>query len=529
REPWKSADVTGFGYMAELARGASDWLQPQLLGQDPEVQALLPYWLGAWALQAAPSWLAPEFAVRLPFMALLALTLAATWYGVYYLVRSPLAQPVSFAFGGEANPTDYARAIADGALLALIACLGLAQLSHETTPALAQLGFSALAFFGLAAMPYRALAASSTLAIGLTGLGLSGAATLALLLGLGGALVEALDPDTPRPNSRLRHPAWLIVGIALLAALAAWSAGMWRWRVVFPEPTWAEWRSLARLWLWFSWPAWPLALWTLWRWRRQRTSRHVALPLLFALLGCGVSLGMEGTDRALLLTLPAIAALAAFSLPTLSRSLSALIDWFTLLFFSGSALAIWVVWISMQVGVPAQPAANVQRLYPGFVPSFSLLPFAIALLSTFFWIWLVRWRTSRQRAAIWKSLVLPAGGVALSLLLLMTLWLPLGDYTRSYAPMVSRVSALIQPTGCVQVHGLTRALVAALRYQGQLDLRSAAAAAQCDWLLVDDDALANLGQTVNLSQWRLASTVRRPTDRADMVLLFRRQPLPRAP
>ena len=32
---------------------------------------------------------------------------------------------VPLAFGGEATPVDYARAIADGALLALIASLGL--------------------------------------------------------------------------------------------------------------------------------------------------------------------------------------------------------------------------------------------------------------------------------------------------------------------------------------------------------------------------------------------------------------------
>ena len=38
---------------------------------------------------------------------------------------------------------------------------------------------------------------------------------------------------------------------------------------------------------------------------------------------------------------------------------------------------------------------------------------------------LVRWRTGRHRNALWKSLVLPAGGVALAWLLLMTLWLPL--------------------------------------------------------------------------------------------------------
>ena len=116
-----------------------------------------------------------DFIVRLPFVALLVVTLAATWYGVYYLARTPGAQPVPFAFGGEAEPTDYARAIADAGLLALIACLGLMQLSHETTPAVAQLGFTALAFYGLAALPYRTVAPAIALAIGLPGLALSGA------------------------------------------------------------------------------------------------------------------------------------------------------------------------------------------------------------------------------------------------------------------------------------------------------------------------------------------------------------------
>src|SRR5674476_1004301 len=89
--------------------------------------------------QPTPAIIAQDAVRRLPFAALLALTLVATWYGVYLLARSPRAQPVPFAFGGEASPKDYARAMADGGLLALIACLGLAQLSHETTPELAQL------------------------------------------------------------------------------------------------------------------------------------------------------------------------------------------------------------------------------------------------------------------------------------------------------------------------------------------------------------------------------------------------------
>ncbi|HEY8360575.1 MAG TPA: hypothetical protein VIL30_24230, partial [Ramlibacter sp.] len=131
REPWKNADITAFGYMLELAQGRTSWLAPMLVGHPPEFDALLPYWLGAWAMQAAPAWLAPDLAARIPFMGLLVLTLTATWYGVYYLARTPHAQPVPFAFGGEAHLADYARALADAGLLALIACFGLAQLSHE--------------------------------------------------------------------------------------------------------------------------------------------------------------------------------------------------------------------------------------------------------------------------------------------------------------------------------------------------------------------------------------------------------------
>ena len=148
REPWKNADITAFGYMLELSGTpvGSAWLAPSIMHLEPEVDALLPYWLGAWAIKLAPAWLAPDFAARLPFGLMLVAVLVATWYGIYHLARSAGAQPVAFAFGGEAEPADYARAMADGGLLGLIGCLGLAQFSHETTPALAQLCFTALTF-----------------------------------------------------------------------------------------------------------------------------------------------------------------------------------------------------------------------------------------------------------------------------------------------------------------------------------------------------------------------------------------------
>jgi len=536
RGPWKNEDIAAFGVMRELTFPAANWLQPQLLGQVTGFDALLPYWLGAFAIKLLP-FLDPAMAVRIPYILLLVLTLFAAWYAVYYLARSPQAQPVAFAFGGEAHPVDYARAIADGGVLALIASLGLAQFSHETTPALAQLGFTSLAFYAMASSPYRLATQIAGpalgLLIGLAGLALSGAPTLALLLGIGGTLVEwtharrnpsSTDSDASRQHSW--HWVLLIAGITLAVSLLSSGLDLWRWRIELPgadgQPAWNGWKSLGRLLLWFTWPAWPLALWTLWRWRRQLSSRHVALPLWFAGMAVSSALTTEASDRSLLLSLPPLAALAAFALPTLKRSVASLIDWFTLLFFTTCAIAIWVIWIAMQTGVPRQPAANVAKLAPGFEPSFSLVAFVSAVVATLAWAWLVRWRTGAHRAAIWKSLVLPAGGTTLCWLLLMTLWMPLLDYARSLGPLSRQVASLVDKKSCVEIFGVDSAQAAALQYHGQLELRQATPLATCPYLVVDVTAQARLGNAVNLPEWAFLATVRKPTDKTENMLVFKR-------
>ncbi|MBK0393586.1 hypothetical protein [Ramlibacter algicola] len=521
RDPWRAQDATAFGYMLELARGATDWLAPRMLGQAPEYDALMPYWLGAWAIRAAPAWVPADFAARVPFIVLLALTLAATWYGVYNLARSPAAQPVPFAFGGEAAPKDYARAIADGGVLALIATLGLMQLSHETTPALAQLAFSTLAFYGLAALPFRTWVAAIAVAIALPALALSGAPSTALLLAAGGAVLSVVDwpaEEDRRDSSSARW--WWAAGLLLLGAAVALLAGsldLWRWRV---EPaSERHWDASVKLLLWFTWPAGPLALWTVWRWRRQLASRHVALPLWFATVAIVSTLMTPSSDRSLLLGLPALAALAVFALPTLRRSVSSLIDWFTLLFFTLCAVVIWGVWTSLQTGVPAKPAANVARLAPGYVPSFSLLAFVLALAGTLAWLWLVKWRAGRHQSALWKSLVLPAGGSALCWLLAMTLWLPVLDYARSYAAVVRGISQSIAPGACVEAMGISRAHAAALRYHGNLDLRTIGSSPACIWLIVGSDAQ----ELPDKARWDLVTTVGRANDPRDQFHLYRRK------
>ena len=537
RTPWKADDMEAFGFMFNLAQSfGSDhvaWLKPTLLGQTDSGAALLPYWLGAWAIQLAPKGLPIDTAAQLPFIALLGLTLAATWYAVYALARTPAAQPVSFAFGGEAKPADYARAIADGGLLALLACLGLARLSHEATPALAQLSFSALLFFALANLARKRMASLFCAALAIMGLALSGAPALAMILGAGGAIVIALDTGQPQ-SLRVRKVdvAWVLIFCLATAAITS-GLDLWRWRVASSHLF--EVKAMARLLLWFTWPAWPLAVWTLWRWRYQLKSisanPHLSLPLWFMLVGIATTWMSGLSDRALLISLPALATLAAFALPTLKRSVSAFIDWFTLLFFSVGALIIWTVWLSMQTGFPAQPAINVARLAPGFVLQFSLTTFILASLATLAWAGLVRWRAGRHRSALWKSMVLPASGAILCWLLVMTLWLPLLDFGRSYAPLVNKVRSMMGATDCVHYFGLTKAQGAAFQFHGNLKLlpvatraeSTASNASQCAWLIVDTQALAAFTQEVDASAWTQHASVRRPSDNNEDIVLFRAQ------
>jgi hypothetical protein len=510
--------------------------------------SLLPYWIGAAAMQLLDGWLDPTLAARLPFALMLAGTLALVWYATLNLARTEAAQPLAFAFGGEAEPVDYARAIADGSVLALISALGLLQLGHETTPELTQLLATALYLYGLAAGPYRPTRSRLALLLALPALAASGAATTALLLALAGLWICLASQD---PAMR-RLAAWTAAsGIA--AGVVAWSLDAWVWRMAVHFDVMAILRLLA----WFTWPVWPMALWTLWQWRRQVLRRHVAAPLAVAGVAVAVSLAMGGSDRALMLALPALSVLAAFALPTLQRSVGAAIDWFSVFFFSVCAIAIWVIYLAMQTGVPPRIAANVVRLAPGFEPSAHPVQMLLALLATVAWLWLVRWRTGRHRHALWKSLVLPAGGVALCWLLLMTLWLPLLDYARSYRPTMQRLAAVVPPRACLLHRGLSLPQVAAILVHSQhrvevlpadprldraapdidrapeaADALDDAAASDtaldpngCNWLLVSwDERRAGPGTTPPaLPGWRYVDRVRRPTDRNDVILVYRRR------
>ncbi|MDQ6684775.1 MAG: hypothetical protein M3Z16_06585 [Pseudomonadota bacterium] len=515
RDPWKNADITAFGYMVNIADGKVTWLAPTVGGIAPD-GALLPYWLGAIFVKLAPAAIDPAFAARLPYGALLGAALALTWYATYHLARLASAQPLPFAFGGEASTVDYARAIADGALLALIASLGLLQLGHETTPELVQLFGVALFLYGCAAMLQRRDLGLPALALAMIVLGASGAPTLAMLLA-GAALfvvsVQGRDGSLgPRP--------WLwILAAALLAALEAMALGAWANRLEAPDAT-SQWLTMLRNLIWFTWPGGALAAWTLWQWRRHLGSPHLLPPILVGAVMLAAYLGMNGLDRALMLALPPLAILAAFALPTLRRGVASAIDWFSVFLFSIVAATAWLFYVAMQTGTPAKLAANVAKLSPGYANTFSPVALLVALLATLAWIWLVRWRTGRNRHPLWKTLVLPAGGVTLLWLLGMTILLPPVDNARSYRSLVARIAQRVPAsTTCLSTPGLPLAEVAALEYYGgwRVDASTPLSQARCDYLLLAPN------QTLAAPEWQYLGRERRLRREDDGAEIYRRR------
>jgi hypothetical protein len=117
---------------------------------------------------------------------------------------------------------------------------------------------------------------------------------------------------------------------------------------------------------------------------------------------------------------------------------------------------------------------------------------------------------------------MPASGATLCWLLLMTLWMPMLDYARSYAPLVRNVAVLMGHPDCVQVQGLSQAQLAALQYHGQMDIDLKGDMA-CQWLVVGMRSQSAFESSPEAGQWRHVQNVRRPTDHYENLVIYQRQ------
>jgi len=118
--------------------------------------------------------------------------------------------------------------------------------------------------------------------------------------------------------------------------------------------------------------------------------------------------------------------------------------------------------------------------------------------------------------------VLPASGAALCWLLLTSLWLPLLDYARSYAPLVTKISHITGTGGCLQYAGLSKAQGAALMHHAQARLMPMQAPqSDCPWLIMDGVNRSLLSAKIQSLGWVEETAIKRPTDKDETLVIYR--------
>jgi 4-amino-4-deoxy-L-arabinose transferase-like glycosyltransferase len=274
----------------------------------------------------------------------------------------------------------------------------------------------------------------------------------------------------------------------------------------------------------YAWPVWPLALVSLVHWGRNHDAGtwrapHICIPLGLLLAGfIYVLFRVEANEHDLIVLIPPMAILAAFSLPILRRSVISFIDWFAMLSFTIIAIAIWLIWFAKTTGYPAPIAANVARFIPGFEAQFSGLTLVIALIITALWLWVVQWRTSRAPKVIWRCLVISAAGTTLMWVLLMTLWLPTINYAKTYRFVAERlVKAVPADAKCIDTSYLGLAQLASFSYFTKLAL---ADNPNCPYMLTHNASTASAFSALNDKKLKLLWEDRRASDRTERLRLY---------
>ncbi|MCS6765654.1 MAG: glycosyltransferase family 39 protein [Candidatus Protistobacter heckmanni] len=536
RDPWKSADAAGFGVMWSMAQGVwYDWLMPNIAGRPYLEHGPLVFWLGGGAIKIfGPVFGAPAAARLITAFSFFSCC-ALIWRAAYLLGRRPEVQPYEFTFGGQPNPRDYGRAIADSALLAFLACAGLAEHGHETTAAVGQLALVSLLCYGIVRSLDHPRQGSAIAGAALGMLLLAAGPVLAVFLGIATAVAKKIcKPLAGLSMLRIVLPIALAVG--LVWPLLLWLDGhlhaggdgllhlkQW-WRYDFDRylrgPSWAALTYTGRNILLYTWPLWPLAIWSWRSWGGRRRAPHIAVPLTLAgavlLL---ILLQTNAEDMLFMLLAPALAIAAAFGLPTLKRGAGNAIDWFALLVATVIGVFVWLVWLAKMTGYPEQTARNLYRLVPGLRPEFSITALVLALLITAAWVLIVHWRLARARKVIWRSVVISAAGTTLTWVLMMTLWLPTINYARTYRDVVSEAAAALpKEYRCVQAMRMGDAQLASFAYFGQM--RFGGPEENCDLLLRYDRQDFGAPTSVSRYHWKLLWEGHRPADRDERFRLY---------
>lgn len=527
REPWKADEPYSFGIVTEMMR-TGDWVEPRLTGE--------PF------LEKPPLFFVTAARFGRMFSPPLELYDSTRLAAAFFMA-------LVFLFAALAARELYGEGSGALAFLLLLGCAHLQVTAHKMITDVGLFAGFSMALYGLALSARRRIAGGFWLGTG-TGIGFLTKGLLAPgMLGITALALPALFPRWRRKDYVLS------LAVALVAALP--------WLVVWPTALYRRSPELFVHWFWnqnfgrflgfnpggsvgfnvsapdphdfylrnmlgLGWPVVLPALWALWRFRRSwREHPLFQLPLVSFVMILGI-LSASSTSRTLY-AVPLLLPLTFMAVPAmnvLSDKVKIIVNRVSVLFFGLFALLLWFGWLAMMTASPAVIAQKLQELFPDYVPSFSGVLLAIAVLYTLAWLFMVFkvTRAPEHAAMNW------ALGMVFVWALSMTIWLPALNASSSYrAAFTTLKKSMPADYTCLASHGLAESERAMFEYYTGLQTRriEAVGPGNCDLFLEVRDGAAPV--TALSREWKkIGEFVRRPNrSSTDIFTLYKKPAGPR--
>lgn len=508
---WTPRDIDSFGAAWLTASGAgSTWLLPHLGNQVLASTGPLTLWVTAIFLQTLGSlglgWLSDVACLRLASSFWFTVSVTALWFSAFRLAMLPEAKPMAFAFGGEAKPKDFARSMADSAVMLLIATFGIITRQHEAVPDSALIAIAALNLLSLTIAIRHPARGSLLCALSVS------LAVLACTLFAGvWLLIQSLIVLATLPSAaRVRDVRLIILVLGSILGSLLWPAVAWYSDPQLAQSWFSDWAitqvdhfgpagASTYLWfakhsLWFLLPLWPLMVAGLVGWKFRLAQSFLFVPLVVTLvtfLGVVFS-SKQSADSVFLACLPALSVFAAFSLLVLRRGWENILDWFGITIFSLGALTVWLYWIAWFTGLPPKMHQSIVHLAPNALPAFDW-GFVCAILVSLAWIALLVWRITHRPVIVWRGPWINAMGITVVSIVALGLFHTATNDYRSLQPTVQKLDTLLTESGwqsqdCVRASQFSPEQIGVFRFYSQGPLTKLTNKASCRWTLLRENS-----------------------------------------
>ncbi len=504
--PWKPIESTGITVVKGIIQGGS-LIAPLAAGESSLDTPPLYYLTAAASAKLLSPFLSMHDGARL---------INILWIAIILLMVGMTSREL------------WARGVGRHATFIMIGTIGLVMNAHSLNTDIASLASAATGFYALALSKRRPWRASGLLGVALSAGYLSdGVITPLILLSTALLLAIFFKPWRTISFTKVLTTAIIIASPLILGWLTLLYA---QHPTIFKQWLQSSLNSFnfnnhfyfLRMLVWYAWPALPLAVWGLWR-NREILFSMPKFQLIIVFFGCTLLfLGFSAPSKdiyAMPLLLPLVA-LGAGSVEHLRRGAASALNWFGITLFGLIGFLIWLGWIAMMTGHPVKIKERMQFLSGTTTAEFHWATLLPAILVTAIWLFTCIRAKQSNRSTVTNWAV----GMTFGWGLLMSLWLPLLDSAKSYAPVFTSIyKTLPANSSCINSLNVGQSQRMLFSYYTDINLKPVENSESPDcklYLIQDEKGTARMQPG---DEWELIWHGKRAADRKESFRLFQYQ------